>query len=151
MRYETIQTSPFFWLLFALGAFPIFVATTIPMPGAPAAILLGCGLVTLTASVIFSRLTIRDEGDHLLVHFGPFPLWPLRIPYADIELVAKDRSTFVDGWGLHYTRQGWLFNVWGFDCVRIVTKQRSVRLGTSEPQQLLEFLDSARQGSTSSP
>jgi len=52
-------------------------------------------------SLLFARLTIRDEGDHLALRFGPLPVFRRRIRYADITAVEPGRSALIDGWMIH--------------------------------------------------
>jgi len=97
-----------------------------------------CVLVALS----FGTLTVRDDGDRLAVRFGPLPVFKKTIPYADITGVERDRSTLLAGWGIHRTRKGWLWNIHGFDCVRIAVGGRSTLIGTDDPDGLVAFLRS---------
>lgn len=99
-------------------------------------------IVCVVLSFAHSRLTVRDEGDHLAVRFGPIPLFKQSIPYAAITAVEKDRSHFLSGWGIHPTRKGWLWNIGGFDCVRIEMGTANILLGTDDPDGLVAFLRS---------
>jgi hypothetical protein len=63
---------------------------------------------------VFGRLTVRDEDDRLGVRFGPIPLLRKTIPYVEITAAEKDRSTLLAGWGIHWTRKGWLWNIVSF-------------------------------------
>lgn len=104
-------------------------------------------LVSLVAffillSFAFARLTVRDEGKRLAVRFGPLPLFRKTIPYAAMTGVDRERSTFSTGWGIHWTRRGWLWNIGGFDCVRIDTGATSLFVGTDDPDRLVAFLRS---------
>ncbi len=145
MSYEHTQTGPWHFLgyLFALIMVPvIWEAGDEPM----AVLVLGAAMlpvIALTAG--FSRLTIRDDGDQLGVYFGPPFVWRTRIAYRDIESVQPDRSTFWDGWGVHWMPgKGTIYNVWGFDCVRVKTAKRTVRLGTDDAPRLVAFLTAKR-------
>ena len=64
----------------------------------------------------------------------------------DIRAVEVGRTTILDGWGIHMSlRGGWVWNIWGRDCV-VVRHQRSVtRVGTDNAQGLADFLK-ARMG-----
>ena len=104
-------------------------------------------LVSLVAffillSFAFARLTVRDEGTRLAVRFGPLPLFRKTIPYAAMTGVERERSTFSAGWGIHWTRKGWLWNIGGFDCVRIDMGATSLFVGTDDPDRLVAFLRS---------
>ena len=101
------------------------------------ALAVACGAL----SFAFSWLAVRDEGERLSVRFGPLPLFRTSIAYSSIVAVEKTRSHPVSGWGIHYTRKGTLWNIAGRDCVRIETGQKSLLVGTDEPERLAEFLE----------
>ena len=93
-------------------------------------------------ALAFGHLTVRDEGDRLAVRFGPLPIFKKTILYADITNAERDKSTFLAGWGIHYTRKGWLWNIGGYDCVRIEIGTKSTLIGTDDPDGLVAFLRS---------
>jgi hypothetical protein len=89
----------------------------------------------------FHHLTVADEGDRLVIRFGPLPLFRKSIWYDDIRTVEKGRTTFVDGWGIHWNPWvGSLWSIWGFDCIVIRLKRSSIRVGTDDPDGLAGFL-----------
>ena len=99
----------------------------------------------LLLAVSFHHLTVRDEGDDLLIGFGPLPLFRRRIRYSQIERVEQAKSTILDGWGIHLSPSGgWTWNLWGFNCVDVWykkgSKTKKVRLGTDDPGGLAAFL-----------
>lgn len=122
---------------------PLWILLTLP-PGP--SVVFGrviCGIVvavTGVAVVLFSSLTIRIDARQLNWYFGPgFPR--KSVPLADIAVVEATRTRFLEGWGIHLTRRGWLYNVSGFDAVWVKLKNdRSFLLGTDEPERLLQAL-----------
>ena len=90
---------------------------------------------------LFGTLTVSDSGDHLSVAFGPIPVFKTRIPYSEITGAEHSQSTFLAGWGIHYTRKGWLWNIGGYDCVVIQLKQKSILIGTDDAEGLIRFLN----------
>lgn len=145
MGYEHTQKGPWRFLgyFFALIMAPAaWAASEEPMAVLGIA---GGMLLVVVLCEGFSRLTIRDDGDQLSVLFGPPPVWQTHISYRDIESVAPDRSTFLDGWGVHWLpSRGTIYNVWGYDCVRIKTGKRTVRVGTDDVDGLVAFLTAKR-------
>ena len=106
-----------------------------------AIILAASGAVILPLGMCFHWLRVRDEDEHLDVRFGPLPLFGTRIPYDKITDVQADRSTFLDGWGVHWMPgKGFIYNVWGFDCIRVTLGQKTVRVGTDDIVNLRVFL-----------
>ena len=104
-------------------------------------VLLVTGLSMLVLAVSFHHLTVADEGYQLAIRFGPLPLFRKRIWYEDIREVETGRSTFLDGWGIHWSpRGGWIWNISGRDCVVIRLKRGTIRVGTDDPEGLVAFL-----------
>ena len=85
-----------------------------------------------------------DGGDHLQISFGPIPLFRRKLLYSRLEKVEQSRSRFLDGWGIHLcSHGGWVWNLWGFDCVDIDSwGGKKFRLGTDDPEGLAAFLES---------
>ncbi|HSQ10943.1 MAG TPA: hypothetical protein VLN25_10080 [Burkholderiaceae bacterium] len=60
---------------------------------------------------------------------------------ADVDLT---RTTFWEGWGVHRTRRGWLYNVAGQDAVLVRRSDgTAVLLGSDEPRKLKDALQAA--------
>ena len=97
-------------------------------------------LVCALLAFAFGTLTVKDEGERLAVCFGPLPVFKKYIPYTEITDVEQTRSTFLAGWGIHWTLRGWLWNIGGFDCVRIETGKTSTLIGTDDSEGLVTFL-----------
>jgi hypothetical protein len=105
-------------------------------------VLLITGTALFLAAQCFVALTVSDRGDHLVVQFGPVPLFRKRIPYAEMLSVEPSRSTLLEGWGIHLVPgRGWTWNVWGRDCVDVnLVEGNRARIGTDDQAQLLAFL-----------
>ena len=100
------------------------------------------GLMVMLA-MGFRSLRVRDKGDHLRVSFGPLPLFRKRVPYSEMTAVRKTRSSVLDGWGIHWVPgRGWTWNLWGRDCAEISLGDRTLRVGTDDPDGLVSFLGS---------
>jgi hypothetical protein len=92
---------------------------------------------------LWSSLTVRVADDALRVQFG-LGLPRKTVPLADLESVEVTRTRFLDGWGVHRTRRGWLYNVSGFDAVLLRRKDgKALLVGTDEPRKLKAALDRA--------
>jgi len=145
MGYEHTQRGPWRWIGYAIVV--ALVPVLWQVADEPVAVVLiagGAALIMVTTEG-FSRLTIRDDGDRLGVYFGPPPIARTQIAYRDIDTVEADRSTFLDGWGIHWTPgRGVIYNVWGYDCVRITADRRVIRLGTDDVDTLVAFLTAKR-------
>ncbi len=141
MSYSHTQTAPLYYLL--LGVAAVMLLSAWLTLGEPAiAITLGIsGAVVLLLAFCFASLTISDEVDRLSIRFGPLPLFRKSIPYTEITGVEPGRTSFIDGWGIHYVPgRGWTYNLWGFDCAVIHRGTKVIRVGTDDPEDLVAFL-----------
>ncbi|MSU21721.1 MAG: hypothetical protein EXS30_10040 [Pedosphaera sp.] len=90
----------------------------------------------LLAGWLFNSLAIEITGGKLRWSFGP-GLIRKRIALAEITSVKIVRTNVLEGWGIHLSRFGWLYNVSGFDAVAITLRSgKRFALGTDEPQVL---------------
>jgi hypothetical protein len=105
-------------------------------------VLLGSAFAALLGWT-WGSLTVRIADGRLQVHFGPG--WPSKTwPLEDIVGVELTRTSFADGWGVHRTRRGWLYNVSGYDAVALELRDgRTVLVGTDEPRRLRSALQRA--------
>lgn len=100
------------------------------------------GIVLLVIASSFHHLTVEDQGDALAIRFGPLPLFRRMVRYADIASAEVGRTTLLDGWGIHSSlRGGWVWNIWGRDCVGVHFKNGgTLWVGTDDAENLAEFL-----------
>lgn len=141
--YDHIQRGIIRPIMFVTGAVLLIVAASVdemPLQISFASAAAVCVLL----SFCFAHLRIRDLGDRLLVSFGPVPIFRKTIPYDTITSATPDKSSFISGWGIHLTPKGWLWNIGGFDCVRVATTSKTTLLGTDEPEALARFLESKK-------
>lgn len=91
----------------------------------------------IICAVLFCSLTIQIHGHSLEWSFGP-GLISKKVALRRIASAEPVQSSWINGWGIHYTRGGgWLYNVSGFDAVQITMKDgKRFRLGTDEPEAL---------------
>ncbi len=103
----------------------------------------GVGLLIVSLAPAFHHLTVKDQGEVLAIRFGPVPLFRRTVRYADIEKVEVGRTLILDGWGIHLSiRGGWVWNLWGRDCVVVRFQNGSVlRIGTDDAENLARFLE----------
>ena len=148
-EYDHVQHAPLYWLMLGPSFVLLFVAMTMTDKTEDAWPVLGvAALIGLTAYSMH-HLRVYDDGESLVARFGPIPIFHKRIWYNQIESFAADRSTLIDGWGVHWVLgRGWTFNLWGFDCVRFeLAGGRTVRIGTNDPTELVQFLAAKRAAS----
>jgi hypothetical protein len=100
------------------------------------------GLLMFLVAASFHHLTVEDHGEELAIRFGPVPLFRKTVAYSDIESVEVGRTTLLDGWGIHMSiRGGWVWNLWGRDCVVLRLKKGILRIGTDDADKLAGFIE----------
>ena len=140
MRYSHTQKSPLCLILYAsalaavIPAFIIGDMIGLYISGA-------AGLIIALLAPAFHHLTVEDQGDVLAIRFGPLPLFRRTVRYDDIKSAEVGRTLILDGWGIHMSiRGGWVWNLWGRDCVVIHLKNTVLRVGTDDAINLAAFL-----------
>ncbi|WP_417734057.1 hypothetical protein [Rosistilla oblonga] len=143
--YRHTQHAPLCWGLYLL-CIPIALATWLTR-GMPVLQWLFpvVGLAMLWLAASFHHLTVEDEGDRISIRFGPLPTFRRSVRYDEIVDARLDRTTVMDGWGIHFSpRGGWVWNLWGRQCVLIQMRRGTLRVGSDDAERLAEFLQSRR-------
>lgn len=104
--------------------------------------------ILLIIAWLFHSLTIEIDKSELRWRFGPGVVCK-SVPLEEIISAKPVRTNLLEGWGIHSSRYGWLYNVSGFDAVAVTLRNgKCFALGTDEPQALATRLTNC-QGSTS--
>ncbi len=146
-QYDHIQKSPLYLIIFAMGILQLIAATTFSpwsISNLPGIILLFSGIFVIFLAFGFQHLQVVDQGDFLTIRFGklPLPLCNRKLIYKNIIKVELGRTLLLDGWGIHYSiRGGWVWNIWGKDCVVLYCEKEILRIGTNEAAKLCAFLE----------
>lgn len=145
--YEHTQAGWPMRIAFLATAVMLMVLAAMPELGqkpAPPLALIAAAAVCAIVGWTWGALTVRIQGGELQVRFGIG--WPRKtIPLAEIASVEVTRTTFLEGWGLHRTRRGWLYNVSGFDAVLLtLASGPSMMVGTDEPRRLKAAIERAQ-------
>ena len=118
-------------LIATLGTLAIGLVSRPALLAAPIMVL--CGW-------LFHSLTIEVADGELRWRFGP-GLIRKRVALDMIVSAQPVRTNFLEGWGIHLSRFGWLYNVSGFNAVAIKMKNgQHFALGTDEPEALCRAL-----------
>lgn len=141
MEYSHTQRAPLHLMLFGVALLLAgFAWASRGLPSAAITCLAVAALMVFLA-FCFGSLTVADEGQRLSVRFGPIPLFGTSIAYEDITGAEPGRSRWIDGWGIHWVPgRGRTYNLWGFGCVAVHTRNGTVRIGTDDAESLAEFL-----------
>lgn len=143
--YDHRQKSPLCCLLYAL-AVGILIAAGVLINVPPQSVLslvlfISSGVILIIAAG-FHYLTVADEIDRLSISFGPLPLFRRTVVYDQIVSAEVDRTTVIEGWGIHLSpRGGWVWNLWGRDCVKIQLQKGTLRVGTDDAENLARFIN----------
>ena len=135
------QQAPLCLILYAISAGLLVAGWSVRVEPFVSVVLLFVGTLVLVLGASLHHLTVADEGDRLTVAFGPVPLFRRSIPYDDIREVEIGRSAIFEGWGIHLSlRGGWVWNIWGRDCVVLRLRRGIIRIGTDDAENLAQFV-----------
>ena len=85
---------------------------------------------------VFHSLTIEIGDGELRWWFGA-GLVRKRVAVAEVVAARVVRTNSLEGWGIHWSRFGWLYNVSGYDAVAITLRNgKTFALGTDQPVAL---------------
>ena len=144
--YQHTQRGPWSFVLLAITAVNLTLAARLwgNEPAWAAWLLLGVALLMTFLAFCCQSLTTTVSETSLRVHFGPIPLLGKKVALEQVVSVRPGKSSVLDGWGVHWTPgRGWIYNMWGFDCLSIHLGTSHFRVGTNDPDQLREVLEKA--------
>lgn len=104
----------------------------------PTAYLIGLciALLLLLCIILFFSLSIEVNDQDLRWQFGPGVIRK-SVKLSEITQVEVTRTNWIEGWGIHLTSRGWLYNISGFSAIIVKLKNnQQFLLGTDEPEQL---------------
>ena len=140
MDYHHTQRAPLHWILHGVAGAILLWAAVEPQAQISFFLCVMSGIVALFG-LMFATMTVQDDGTSLGIYYGPLPVFRHHIRYTDMASAEIDRTTWLDGWGIHWVPgRGWTYNLWGFGCVRLEVNGRTIRVGTDDQTNLLEFL-----------
>jgi len=89
----------------------------------------------------FSTLNVTIDNDYLKIKFG-WGIFRKKFLRKHITSAKPVKNHWYYGWGIRYwvPRKMWIFNVSGFDAVEIEVKGRFYRIGTDEPEKLVQAI-----------
>jgi hypothetical protein len=107
--------------------------------------LLGGALVAGLMST-FRSMTVSVDEKQIALRFGAW-LEAKRIALVSIKAIRKTRMSPINGWGIHFVGNGWLYNIYGLDAVEVELIDGSkTYIGTDQPLALWEAITEALVG-----
>ena len=99
-------------------------------------------VVMVIALYLFNSLLVRVSSDMIYVAFGS-GLIHKKIPLNCVLTAEKVRNKWYYGFGIRLIPGGQMYNVAGLDAIELkLTNGRVFRIGTDEPDRLLEAIQS---------
>ncbi len=141
LNYRHVQRAPLCLLVYASAV--IFIGGAWFLRGEPALCwpFVGAAAALFIVGGGFHYLAVVGESDGLSIRFGPLPLFRRKVMYADIHRAETGRTTLLDGWGIHYSsRNGWLWNIWGRECVALYLQNGVLRVGSDDAERLADHI-----------
>lgn len=138
--YEHRQFATTIVVILIIASAVCFITARLPHSG-HTSLIVGC--ILLLSAVLFSSLKITIADGKLKWAFG-LGLLSFQIPLTEIQSAEVTRTRFLEGWGIHLTMRGWLYNVSGYQAVLIKKKLgRQILLGTDQPDELCAAINNA--------
>ncbi len=134
----------YFSLFMALLSITVF-SCVLAMTNFPGAVFLLCVFAVVVVVFIWtviamSSLTVSVDNEYIRIVFGPCA-FVKKFSLKDITDAKPVKTDFWDGWGIHVSGSGWIYNIAGYDAVEIVMKSgRHNRIGTDQPAELAEAI-----------
>jgi len=98
--------------------------------------LISGAIVPFVVAYFFRSMTIEISDTELAWHFGS-GLPRKSVALSDVVSAQPVRMALWNGWGIHYTPQGWLYNVSGLGAVCVTLRNgKRFCLGSDEPEVL---------------
>jgi len=115
-----------------------------------AVLVLGSVLVALLiAAFLFGSLTTEVDEQRFTFWFGP-GVMRRSFALSQIQSCTPVTSPWWYGRGIHWTPDGWLYNVAGGGAVQLTLADgRRLRVGTDEPEELCRLIRRGKGGLTS--
>jgi hypothetical protein len=149
--YSHTQHSAAACFLFSLAA---LIPVSLLLGGAINGANVGARITMLAATVVmmlsafaFSSLTIAVRDGQLSWWFGP-GIVKKTVPLSTIVSAEPTTTSILNGWGIHLTGRGWLYNVAGRQAVLVIQQDgKRFLLGTDEPDGLAQVIIAGAQNS----
>lgn len=140
--YRHTQRAPLFLLVYALAVMLLALSWFVRDEPPIRFVFPQLGVLILILAASFHHLTVEDQGYRLSISFGPISLFRRSVKYENIMSAEAGRTTILDGWGIHLSlRGGWVWNIWGRDCVVVRFKNGgTLRIGTDDAATLAAFV-----------
>jgi hypothetical protein len=132
-NYKHTQTG--YFIIIPIAVFIVFALISTTIIGFNLFMLLTV-LLLVFCLALFSTLTVTVSNNFLEINFT-FGFIRRKVLLNDIKSSAIVKNPWYYGWGIHFTRNGILFNVSGFSAVEIImTGGKKYRIGTDDPEKL---------------
>lgn len=91
----------------------------------------------------FRSLTVEVDDQAVSLRFGD-GLVTRRFDLKTITAAQKVRTTVIQGWGIHYVGNGWLYNIYGLDAVELrFNSGKRALIGSDDADNLVAAVNDA--------
>ena len=100
--------------------------------------------VLVLVTYLFYALTIIGTDETIQVRYG-IGLIRKTFIIRDIHTVEPFRTSFWHGWGIHYSPDGIVFNISGFEAIRLTMADgKRYIIGTDDRDRLMRYIEANR-------
>jgi hypothetical protein len=156
MRQSTVPNRPAYqhrqwgWLAIVAAVASAVLASLLVSNGRWSVAVVGLAVATILL-LVFGWLTVRVDDDAIEARFG-IGLIRRTVPFSDVQGYRAVRNPWYYGWGIRLIPAGWLLNVSGLSALELdLPAGRRVRIGTDEPERLVDVLSRVIERSPTAP
>jgi hypothetical protein len=96
-------------------------------------------LILLISLLSFYKIDIEIDDIYISFKMG-IGIFKKSYKISEIELCKAVKNSFINGFGIHKIKYGWLYNVSGFEAIELTFKDtdKVVRIGTNKSEEITE-------------
>jgi hypothetical protein len=99
-------------------------------------------LILLISLLFFYKMFIEIDSTNILFELG-IGIIGKSYRISEIESCKPVKDSFLNGWGIHKIRNGWFYNVSGFNAIELTFKNTGKRIwiGTNKPDEITKIIN----------
>jgi hypothetical protein len=99
-------------------------------------------LILFISLLFFYKMVIEIDSTNISFKMG-IGIIGKSYNISEIESCKPVKDSFLNGWGIHKIRNGWFYNVSGFNAIELTFKNTGKRIwiGTNKPDEITEMIN----------
>ena len=99
-------------------------------------------LIVLISLLFFYKMVIEINSTNISFKLG-IGIFGKSYHISEIESCKPVKDSFLNGWGIHKIRNGWFYNVTGFNALELtfINTGKRIWIGTNKPNEITEIIN----------